>query len=94
MGADFDTPNRQEPARLNTGITVIGKRATIPAGVRLGRNVKVLEGVRPADFGGRRTIASGGTVDAAPRSRRTRASGHASEAVTAQRMTAAGGGTR
>ena len=47
MGADFDTPNRQEPGRLNTGITVVGKRATIPAGVRLGRNVKVLDGVRP-----------------------------------------------
>ena len=39
MGNDFDTPNRQEPGRLNTGITVIGKRAVIPAGVRLGRNV-------------------------------------------------------
>ena len=45
MGNDFDTPNRQEPARLNTGITVVGKRAVIPAGVRIGRNVKILEGV-------------------------------------------------
>jgi glucose-1-phosphate adenylyltransferase len=63
MGNDYDTPNRQEPGRLNTGITVIGKRAVIPAGVRLGRNVKVLEEVRPADFGGRRTVASGGTVE-------------------------------
>jgi glucose-1-phosphate adenylyltransferase len=63
MGADFDTPNRQEPGRLNTGITVIGKRAVIPAGVRLGRNVKVLEEVRPADFGGRRTVPSGGTIE-------------------------------
>ena len=63
MGTDFDTPNRQEPARLNTGITVIGKRAVIPAGVRLGRNVKVCEDVRPADFGGRQSIPSGGTVE-------------------------------
>jgi glucose-1-phosphate adenylyltransferase len=63
LGADMDTPNRQEPGRLNTGITVVGKRATIPAGVRLGRNVKVNEGVRPADFGGRRSIPSGGTVE-------------------------------
>jgi glucose-1-phosphate adenylyltransferase len=63
MGNDYDTPNRQEPGRLNTGITVIGKRAVIPAGVRLGRNVKVLEGARPADFGGRRTVASGGTIE-------------------------------
>jgi glucose-1-phosphate adenylyltransferase len=63
LGADMDTPNRQEPGRLNTGITVVGKRATIPAGVRLGRNVKINEGVRPADFGGRRSIPSGGTVE-------------------------------
>ncbi|MGI8929468.1 MAG: glucose-1-phosphate adenylyltransferase family protein [Candidatus Limnocylindrales bacterium] len=63
MGSDYDTANRQEPGRLNTGITVIGKRAVIPAGVRLGRNVKVLEEVRPSDFGGRRTVASGGTVE-------------------------------
>ena len=38
-GPDFDTPNRQEPGRLNTGITVVGKRTVIPRGVRLGRNV-------------------------------------------------------
>ncbi len=63
MGTDYDMANRQEPGRLNTGITVIGKRAVIPAGVRLGRNVKVNEDVRPADFGGKRVIASGGTVE-------------------------------
>ncbi len=64
LGADLETANRQEPGRLNTGITVVGKRAVIPAGVRLGRNVKINEGVRPADFGGRRTVPSGGTVEA------------------------------
>jgi glucose-1-phosphate adenylyltransferase len=102
MGSDFDTPNRQEPERLNSGITVIGKRATIPAGVRLGRNVKILDGVRPADFGGRRTVASGGTIDGGARSRRARAAGrsssardgHGGEPLTAQRMTAAGRGSR
>jgi glucose-1-phosphate adenylyltransferase len=99
MGADFDTPNRQEPGRLNTGITVVGKRATIPAGVRLGRNVKVLDGVRPADFGGRRTIASGGTVDGAGHGRKSSARGaarpgaHEGEPIPA-RMTAAAGGSR
>ena len=35
----------------------------IPANVRIGRNVKINERCRPADFGGRRTIASGGTVE-------------------------------
>jgi glucose-1-phosphate adenylyltransferase len=71
MGGDYETPNRQEPGRLNTGITVVGKRAVIPAGVRIGRNCKVNEQVRPADFGGRRNIASGGTVEI----RRSAASG-------------------
>ncbi|MEP7159321.1 MAG: hypothetical protein ABI797_07820, partial [Chloroflexota bacterium] len=63
MGTDFDTANRQEPTRLTSGITVVGKRATIPAGVRIGRNVKINEGVRPSDFGGRRMVPSGGTVE-------------------------------
>src|SRR5687768_12448752 len=53
FGSDFDTANRQEPTRLNTGITVVGKRAVVPAGVRLGRNVKVNEGARPSDYGGK-----------------------------------------
>src|SRR5512142_714762 len=35
------TPNRQEPGRLTSGITVVGKRSVIPRGVRLGRNVKI-----------------------------------------------------
>jgi glucose-1-phosphate adenylyltransferase len=61
-GPDFDTPNKQEPSRLNTGITVVGKQSVIPRGVRLGRNVKVGEKVRSSDFGAR-TVRSGGTVD-------------------------------
>jgi glucose-1-phosphate adenylyltransferase len=63
MGADFDTPNRQEPGRLHSGITLVGKRAVIPSGMRLGRNVKVGEEVRPSDYGGRRSVPSGGTVE-------------------------------
>ena len=38
--------------------------------MRLGRNVKINEGVRPSDFKGRRTISSGGTVDSAPARRK------------------------
>jgi glucose-1-phosphate adenylyltransferase len=63
MGTELETPNRQEPTRLNSGITVVGKRAVIPAGMRIGRNVKINEGVRPADYGGKRVVASGGTVE-------------------------------
>ncbi len=34
FGADFDIFNRSEPERLNTGITVVGKRAVVFNGVR------------------------------------------------------------
>lgn len=61
-GSDFETPNRQEPTRLNTGITIVGKRAAIPAGARIGRNVRIAEGVRPSDFA-RKVVASGGSVE-------------------------------
>jgi glucose-1-phosphate adenylyltransferase len=60
-GPDFDTPNKAEPTRLNTGITVIGKQSVIPRGVRLGRNVKVGGQVRSSDFA-TRTVRTGGTV--------------------------------
>jgi glucose-1-phosphate adenylyltransferase len=58
---DPDSPNEAEPGRLNTGITVIGKRAVVPRGTRIGRNVRVDPGVKSTDFGGR-LIRSGGTV--------------------------------
>ena len=97
MGADYDTPNRQEPGRLNTGITVIGKRAVIPAGIRLGRNVKVNEGVRPSDYAGRRSVPSGETVEAKAEARGRRrvgvgpgANATDGEAQAAERMTASG----
>jgi glucose-1-phosphate adenylyltransferase len=61
MGDDFTTPNKAEPTRLNTGITLVGKRAAIPAGARIGRNVRIGEDVRSADFTSR-TVRSGGSV--------------------------------
>ena len=61
-GRDLTIANRQEPTRLNTGITVIGKRAVIPRGVRLGRNVKIAEGVRASDYR-TRAVPSGQTVE-------------------------------
>ena len=54
-------PNRQEPERLFAGITLIGKRAHIPAGARIGRNCRIDPGVVEADFG-RRSVRSGATV--------------------------------
>ncbi len=61
-GTDFDTPNQDEPERLNTGITLVGKRAVIPASARIGRNVRIGENVRPSDFRSRR-VKSGGSVE-------------------------------
>jgi glucose-1-phosphate adenylyltransferase len=61
MGDDFTTPNKAEPTRLNTGITLVGKRAAIPAGARIGRNVRIGEDVRASDFASR-TVRSGGSV--------------------------------
>ena len=56
-----EPPNRQEPGRLNTGITVVGKRVMIPRGQRIGRNVKIGGGVRAADFASR-IVRSGESV--------------------------------
>ncbi|HEX5240248.1 MAG TPA: sugar phosphate nucleotidyltransferase, partial [Candidatus Limnocylindrales bacterium] len=62
-------PNKQEPGRLNTGITVVGKQSVVPRGARLGRNVKVASEVRSADFPSR-IVRAGESVDGtAPRRR-------------------------
>jgi glucose-1-phosphate adenylyltransferase len=61
-GPDFDRPNKKEPNRLNTGITVVGKRAVIPRGTRLGRNVKVASDVRSSDFA-TRMVRSGESIE-------------------------------
>jgi glucose-1-phosphate adenylyltransferase len=72
-GPHDDRPNKQEPGRLNTGITVVGKRAIVPRGVRIGRNVKVAADVRTSDFAGR-VVRSGESVEvgAGKRSKRAR----------------------
>jgi glucose-1-phosphate adenylyltransferase len=61
-GPDFDTPNKQEPSRLNTGITVVGKRAIIPRGTRIGRNVKIAGDVKANDFPSR-MVKSGASIE-------------------------------
>jgi glucose-1-phosphate adenylyltransferase len=60
-GGDLTVVNRHSPGHLNTGITVVGKRAVIPRGVRIGRNVRIDPDVRATDFAGR-TVESGATV--------------------------------
>jgi len=45
-----NTPNRDEPTILNTGITLVGKRARLPAGLRVGRNCKIDPAVPEESF--------------------------------------------
>jgi glucose-1-phosphate adenylyltransferase len=47
---DDIAPNETEPGRLNTGITLVGKRAQVPYGVRMGRNCRIDPDVDSADF--------------------------------------------
>jgi glucose-1-phosphate adenylyltransferase len=68
-GPDLDTPNKQEPGRLNTGITVVGKRAIIPRAARIGRNVKIAGDVRASDFPSR-VVKSGTSIERKPSPRR------------------------
>jgi glucose-1-phosphate adenylyltransferase len=60
VGGD-NTPNRQSPDDLNTGLTVIGKSARLPAGVHLGHNVVISPDVIESDFSSLE-IASGETI--------------------------------
>ena len=59
-GNDY-TANRDEPDHLNSGITVIGKAARLPPGLRVGRNCKINPGVKQSDFSGL-CIPSGSSV--------------------------------
>jgi glucose-1-phosphate adenylyltransferase len=58
-------PNKQEPGRLNTGITVVGKQSVIPRGARIGRNVRVGLEVRPNDFPSK-VVKSGASIEGRP----------------------------
>jgi glucose-1-phosphate adenylyltransferase len=69
FGPDFDTPNRQEPGRLSTGITVVGKRSVIPRGTRIGRNVKIGGNVRAGDFPSR-IVRTGSSIEPTASKRR------------------------
>ena len=57
---DF-TPNIDRPELLNTGITVVGKRARIPAGLEVGRNCVIGPGVRADEYEGL-VMPSGSTI--------------------------------
>jgi glucose-1-phosphate adenylyltransferase len=59
---DDMTPNKLEPTRLNSGITLIGKRVHLPDNLKVGRNCKIGTDLRPEDFPSD-TLTSGETIE-------------------------------
>jgi glucose-1-phosphate adenylyltransferase len=55
------TPNRLQPERLDTGITIIGKWGVVPAGARVGRNCMIDAGAQESDYPGN-VVQSGESV--------------------------------
>jgi len=53
--------NRKSPKALNTGLTIVGKRAEIPPGVKIGRNCIIHSDVSEGDFPGSEML-SGETI--------------------------------
>ncbi|HEX9118758.1 MAG TPA: glucose-1-phosphate adenylyltransferase [Anaerolineae bacterium] len=60
QGKDL-TPNQLEPANLDTGITIVGKRARVPAGATMGRNCRIDAGTTERDYD-QLEVPSGGTI--------------------------------
>jgi glucose-1-phosphate adenylyltransferase len=60
-GDDLTIPNKQEPDKINTGISVVGKGAHLPANIRVGRNV-VINADRDEEHFPAGEVASGETI--------------------------------
>jgi glucose-1-phosphate adenylyltransferase len=60
-GTDDFSANRNRPELLSSGISIVGKRARLPAGVQIGRNCIIGPAVREEDFS-HMWVASGETV--------------------------------
>jgi glucose-1-phosphate adenylyltransferase len=58
---DIMTPNLLEPTNLNTGITIIGKQAHVPAGATIGRNCRIDANTLPNDYD-QLQVPSGATI--------------------------------
>ncbi|MFV9503829.1 MAG: glucose-1-phosphate adenylyltransferase [Oscillochloridaceae bacterium umkhey_bin13] len=61
VGDDLTVPNKLQPDKINTGVTVVGKSAHIPPGISIGRNVVINADRDEADFPGG-NVASGETI--------------------------------
>jgi glucose-1-phosphate adenylyltransferase len=60
-GADDNTSNQRQPQRLNTGITLIGKRTRVPARICIGRNVEIGPDLNESSFP-QDGVSSGATI--------------------------------
>jgi glucose-1-phosphate adenylyltransferase len=69
VGVGAPDRHPDHPDDFSAGLTVIGKRAEIPAGAKIGKNALIENGVRESDFE-KGVVASGSTVR--PRERRGR----------------------
>lgn len=58
---DDRTPNQLEPANLDTGITILGKRARVPGDALIGRNCRIDPGTTGEDYDSL-VVPGGGTV--------------------------------
>jgi glucose-1-phosphate adenylyltransferase len=92
-GPDFNTPNQEEPGRLFTGISVVGKRSSIPRGVRVGRNVRIGGDVRTSDFVSR-VVKTGASVDRLPDRRRSAPTDGLAAGVEVEASVGLGGAAR
>ncbi len=60
---DDNTPNEREPGNIHTGITIVGKRASVPDGAVIGRNCRIDSNTSRADYDSLE-LPSGSTVSA------------------------------
>ncbi len=58
---DDNTPNELEPANINTGICIVGKRASIPANASIGRNCRIDPSTSQEDYD-QLEVPSGSTI--------------------------------
>lgn len=56
---DNSTPNADSPDRLNTGLTLVGARAAVPANAQVGRNVIIRPRTSEAAYGKEKVVESG-----------------------------------
>jgi glucose-1-phosphate adenylyltransferase len=61
-GDGLNIPNAEMPSKLDSGITVVGKGAYIPANVRIGRNVLIDADVSEEAFGSTLDVPDGASV--------------------------------